>query len=139
MFDSLIMQVASDGSIYVQLIKEVGITVGVVGTIIASVAALIKNRSTDHRVDNVADEAIKAGQYMTAFGQKTVEQEEKMKIVGEALIKLSPDELKSFLANNRVTAEELTHQARVAREQLEILESQIPKEAKANNIKDLPR
>ena len=141
MLDSLIMQIvtSTDVSAYVELIKELGLTAGILGGIIAGVAGMVKARSSNVKVDNVAEEFIKAGQYMTAFGQKTVEQEERMQIIGEALVKLSPDELKKFLAANRVTVEELTENARVARQQLEILDAQIPREAKANNIVDLPR
>jgi hypothetical protein len=138
-FESVIMQVTSDASIYVELIKEIGITVGVIGGIIASVAAIAKNRTTSKEVHQVADNAIKIGQYATAFGQKTVEQEERMKTIAEAVIELSPNDLKKFLAENKVTAQEYTHTVKAARQQLEILDAEIPKEAKANNIKDLPR
>lgn len=139
MFELMQVVTSTDVSVYVELIKELGITLGVVGGIVVAVASMIKAHSSNVKVDNVASEAIKAGQYMTAMGQKTVEQEERMQIIGEAVVKLSPDDLKKWLATNRVTAEELTERARVARKQLEILDSQIPRESKANNIRNLPR
>lgn len=141
MIDSLLMQIVSstDVSAYVELIKELGLTAGIIGGIIAGVAGMVKAKSSNAKVDNVAEEFIKAGQYMTAFGQKTVEQEERMQIIGEALYKLSPQELQKFLSANRVTVEELSEHARVARQQLEILDSQLPREVKANNVVDLPR
>ena len=141
MLDSVIMQVAAtiDITAYTDLIREIGLLAGVIGGVVAGIAGFVKAKSSNAKVDNVADEFIKAGQYLTAMGQKTVEQEERIKTIGEALVKLSPDEVKQWLASNRVTVEELREHAKVARQQLEILDSQIPREAKANLIRNLPR
>lgn len=137
--DSVIMQVAIDITPYTELITELGLLAGVIGGIITGIAGLVKAKSSNNKVDNVADEFIKAGQYLTTMGQKTVEQEQRIQTIGEALVKLSPDEIKEWLASNSVTVDELREHAKVARQQLEILDSQIPREAKANLIKNLPR
>lgn len=141
MLDSVIMQIAAtvDITAYTELITELGILAGVIGGIVTGVAGLVKAKSSNAKVDNVAEEFIKGGQYMTAFGQKVVEQEQRIQTIGEALVKLSPEEVKEWLAANRVTVEELREHAKVARQQLEILDAQIPREAKANLIKNLPR
>jgi transaldolase len=78
------------------------------------------------------------GQYMTTFGQKTVEQEQNIAAIGNAVVGASP-EVAAKLAEQGKTLDELRRRAEIAEAQLKKLSSNIPESAQADNKEDLPR
>ena len=137
MLEQLLMQAVEAQSL-TELIVASGALLATVGGVITAVVALIKSKhagAESHKAIQISDSI---GQYATTFGQKTVEQEERIKNIGQAIITLSPD-TKKFLEIHKMSIDQLIRLAEKSREQLEILDKNIPETAKANNIKDLPR
>jgi hypothetical protein len=81
---------------------------------------------------------INLGKYVTAFGQKTVEQEEKFKLLAEVLAAISP-EGKSLLEQKGLGIEKLSKDLEVAIAQVKRLLPIIPFESNADTMQDLPR
>lgn len=140
MFEQLLMQV-TDIQVVTDLIQNLGILIGTIGGILTPVLLWVKKRVSEANKEahQAIDLGIQVGQLGTAFAQKTAELKEDIRITAEVLNELSPEQFKEVLKRNRTNLEKINKEVVVAYEQLKRLESRLPEEAKANNIKDLPR
>jgi hypothetical protein len=139
MYEMLLMQIPEAATL-TQLITAVGTLVGTIGAIVTPLFLILRSKinKANTQAHEAIDIGIKVGQYATTFGQKTAEQEQKIKTLTEVATTLSPD-FKNLLGENKGSIEKYTRDVIIAYEQLKRLEAELPETAKANNIKDLPR
>jgi GTPase SAR1 family protein len=84
------------------------------------------------------DGMLAISRFLTTFGQKTVEQEEKFKLLAEVLAAISPKS-ELLLEQKGLGIEKLSLELQDIRTKLEQLRKLIPPEGQADYIKDLPR
>jgi effector-binding domain-containing protein len=123
MFESLIMQATSDST---------------VGNIVAIVVAIGAIATTLSHFLSSNSKFQKYGQYLTTFGQKTVEQEQNIPAIGSVVTNISPD-AKALLDKYAVRIAELKQRAEISESQLRVLSGNIPANAQADMMKNLPR
>jgi hypothetical protein len=104
---------------YTALIVAIGTMVGTVGSIIGVVAVFIRNKKT-------REEAQQIGLGMVTFGQKTVENTDRIRNLIKAGYYMSPEEAKKFLEENKMKADQLTESVNVGTEQLEVIKDNMP-------------
>jgi chemotaxis protein histidine kinase CheA len=133
MYESVIMQAASQSfsSSTTELILAISALVGVVATILTSVAAFMK-------AGRAKDVATAAGQAGTLGAQKTVEFADRIRNILAAGYNLSPEEAKT--AADRVVPEmdKLTQQIKTGTEQVRVVKDNLPIEARADSV-NMPR
>jgi gas vesicle protein len=136
-FGSLFMQADALNSVgaLVASVSSIAITIG---GIITAIAALMKAKSHDPKIDAIADKANAVGQIATAFGQKTAEHQKDAVIFADVLQNLNPEVKKQLQAHQR-DIDYFTERANISNQQLQRLLAQIPKEASANAMENLPR
>lgn len=121
MFESFLLQTPSSA---VENIVAIVVAIGAIATAIGTFMS--------HN-----DKFRKYGVYLTTFGQKTVEQENNIAALGNAITGLSP-EAKAFLDAQNASIAELRRRAEIAEKQLAKLQPTIPETAHADNI-EMPR
>jgi hypothetical protein len=124
--------------LFEQLISQTPVGADPIASIVAIVVAIGAIATTIGHFVSSNDRFKKYGQYMTTFGQKTVEQEGNLAAMGEAITAISP-EARVELAKYGAQLEELKRRAQIAEQQLSKLQGNVPQSAKANNMDDLPR
>lgn len=136
-FGTLFMQADALNSLgaLVASVASIAITIG---GIITAVAALLKAKSHDPKILAAAEKIDAVGQLATAFGQKTSEHEKDAAVFASVITNLSP-EAKAQLEAHKRDLDYFTERANVSNQQLQRLLAQIPKEASANAMTDLPR
>ena len=140
MFDSFIMQTTDIESIN-QLIQNIGLLVGSIAAVVTPFAIYVKKKvgSNNKHLAQVADFGIEAGQLGTAFAQKTAEAKDDIAALTEVLYQIAPGTTKDVLRQHRKDIDKMNQEVIVAYEQFKRLTQRFPEQAKANNIKDLPR
>ncbi|HYK46567.1 MAG TPA: hypothetical protein VEV83_15430 [Parafilimonas sp.] len=129
MFESILMQIVPPSPPpSTDVISNIVAVIVAVGAIATALGTFMSHN----------DKFKKYGQYLTAFGQKTVEQEGNIAALGNAITGLSP-EAKAYLEAQNASIAELRRRAEVAEKQLEKLQGNIPEAAQADNKADLPR
>jgi hypothetical protein len=104
---------------YTALIVAIGTMVGTIGSIIGVIAVFIRNTQTKALAQQV-------GLGMETFGQKTIENTDRIRKLAKAGYELSPEEGKKFLKDHKVDAEHLTESVKKGVEQLEVIKDNIP-------------
>jgi UPF0716 family protein affecting phage T7 exclusion len=104
---------------YTALITAVGTLVGTIGSIIGVAVVFIRNKQTKAIAEQV-------GLGMVTFGQKTVENTDRIRNLTRAGYELSPEEAKTFLKQNQQGADQLTESVRKGTEQLQIIKENLP-------------
>jgi hypothetical protein len=102
------------------LIVAIGTLVGTIGSIIGVVVVFIKNKQTK-------EIATQIGVGMSTFGQKTVENTDRIRNLTRASVELSPEEARKFLAGKRQDIDQLTESVKRGTEQLKTIEENLPK------------
>jgi hypothetical protein len=119
---------------YTALITSIGTLVGTIGSIIGVIAVFIRDTRTKALAQQV-------GVGMVTFGQKTVENTDRIRNLTRATYQLSPDEVKKFLEDNRLKVEQLAESVNIGNDQLDFIKDNIPGDttAKIRKLqKDLP-
>lgn len=125
MFDNLLMQTVQSQDLVTNVVAII-VAIGAIATTIGHV--LSSNKRFDRQ-----------GQYMTTFGQKTVEQEGNIAAIGNAALMSNP-EVKKYLEDKYgADVADLRRRAEIAEAQLRQLQPQIKPSAQADNKTDLPR
>lgn len=113
----------SDGNDVVEaltaLIVAVGTMVGTIGSIIGVVAVFIRDNRTKALTQQV-------GLGMVTFGQKTVENTDRIRNLARVAYELSPEEAKKFLEQNKMKVEQLAESVNRGTEQLEVIKDNLP-------------
>jgi hypothetical protein len=86
---------------YTAFITTIGTLVGTIGSIIGVVVVFIRDTRTKALAQQV-------GLGMVTFGQKTVENTDRIRNLAKVVYELSPEEAKEFLEQNRMKVEQLT-------------------------------
>jgi hypothetical protein len=119
---------------YTALITSIGTLVGTIGSIIGVIAVFIRDTRTKALAQQV-------GVGMVTFGQKTVENTDRIRNLTRATYQFSPDEVKKFLEDNRLKVEQLAESVNIGNDQLDFIKDNIPGDttAKIRKLqKDLP-
>lgn len=104
---------------YTALITAIGTLVGTIGSIIGVAVVFIRNKQTKAIAEQV-------GLGMVTFGQKTVENTDRIRNLTRAGYELSPEEAKTFLVQHKQGADQLTESVKKGTEQLEIIKENLP-------------
>jgi hypothetical protein len=104
---------------YTALITSIGTLVGTIGSIIGVIAVFIRDTRTKALAQHV-------GLGMVTFGQKTVENTDRIRNLTRATYQLSPDEVKGFLEDNRLKVEQLAESVNKGNDQLQFIKDIIP-------------
>jgi hypothetical protein len=119
---------------YTVLITSIGTLVGTIGSIIGVIAVFIRDTRTKALAQQV-------GVGMVTFGQKTVENTDRIRNLTRATYQFSSDEVKKFLEDNRLKVEQLAESVNIGNDQLDFIKDNIPGDttAKIRKLqKDLP-
>lgn len=104
---------------YTAFIVAIGTLVGTIGSIIGVIAVFIRNAQTKALTQQV-------GLGMETFGQKTIENTDRIRKLAKAGYELSPEEAKKFLQDNKMTVDNLTESVVKGVEQLEVIKDNLP-------------
>ena len=118
---------------YTALITSIGTLVGTIGSIIGVIAVFIRDTRTKALAQQV-------GVGMVTFGQKTVENTDRIRNLTRATYQFSP-EVRKFLEDNRLKVEQLAESVNIGNDQLDFIKDNIPGDttAKIRKLqKDLP-
>ncbi len=130
MFEQLIAQAfASSGT---NLIGEIALLIGAVGGFITGIAGFMK-------AGKAKDIAVAGGQAATFASQKTVEYADRIKNILQAGYNLSPEEAKKAADSVVDDMDKLSEQVKYGTEQFKIVIQNVPLEARADSIRELPR
>jgi hypothetical protein len=106
-------------STYTAFITAIGTLVGTIGSIIGVALVFIRDTRTKALAQQV-------GLGMVTFGQKTVENTDRIKNLTKAAYDQLPEEAKTFLEENRMKVEHLTESVNRGSEQLEVIKDNLP-------------
>ena len=106
-------------STYTAFVTAIGTLVGTIGSIIGVAVVFIRDTRTKALAQQV-------GLGMVTFGQKTVENTDRIRNLAKVAYELSPEESKKFLEQNRMKVEQLTESVNRGSEQLEVIKDNIP-------------
>jgi hypothetical protein len=106
-------------SAYTAFITAIGTLVGTIGSIIGVAVVFIRDTRTKALAQQV-------GLGMVTFGQKTVENTDRIRNLTKAAYELSPEEAKTFLEQNRMKVEQLTESVNKGTQQLEVIKDNLP-------------
>jgi hypothetical protein len=139
MFEAVLFQVAgtittpTESESISGLINSISLLVGAVIPLIVSTLTYVKARSHDPEIKKALDTGIAVGRIATATAKKAVENKENIKsLIDVSLKEAPPQALKTLM--NKITQEIDTTNAQIAR-----LRPDVPPEADADKIADLPR
>ena len=105
-------------STYMAFITAIGTLVGTIGSIIGVVVVFIRDTRTKALAQQV-------GLGMVTFGQKTVENTDRIRNLTKAAYEHLP-QAKTFLEENRMKVEQLTESVNKGSEQLEVIKDNLP-------------
>jgi hypothetical protein len=106
-------------STYTAFVTAIGTLVGTIGSIIGVAVVFIRDTKTKALAQQV-------GLGMVTFGQKTVENTDRIRNLAKVAYDLSPEEAKQFLEQNRMKMEQLTESVNRGSEQLEVIKDNMP-------------
>ncbi|MBV9176233.1 MAG: hypothetical protein JO297_04275 [Nitrososphaeraceae archaeon] len=112
--------------------------VGTLGGLVTGIVSFIRSHTNSKEVQKASDDIIGVSKLATDFAQKTAEQEDKFKKIGEVINQLDP-RAAELLKAKEVQIEKLTKDVDVARKQLAALKPLIPHKGQADSIAELPR
>jgi hypothetical protein len=104
---------------YTGFFVAIGTMVGTIGSILGVVAVFIKNKNT-------RDLAQQVGWGMSIFGQKSVENVDRIRSLVKAAYELGPEEGRNFLQERRVDAQHLTESIMKGNAQLDYIMNNLP-------------
>ena len=106
-------------STYTAFITAIGTLVGTIGSIIGVAVVFIRDTRTKALAQQV-------GLGMVTFGQKTVENTDRIRNLTKVTYENLPGEAKTFLEQNRMKVEQLTESVNRGSEQLEVIKDNLP-------------
>jgi predicted transcriptional regulator len=112
--------------------------VGTLGGLITGIVSYIRSHTNSKEIQSASDKIIDVSRLATDFAQKTAEQEDKFKNIGEVITQLSP-QAKQLLESKQMQIEKLNKDVEIAKAQLNRLKGSIPREGQADSMPDLPR
>jgi predicted transcriptional regulator len=112
--------------------------VGTLGGLITGIVSYIRSHTNSKEIQSASDKIIDVSRLATDFAQKTAEQEDKFKNIGEVITQLSP-QAKQLLESKQMQIEKLNKDVEIAKAQLNRLKGSIPIEGQADSMPDLPR
>jgi predicted transcriptional regulator len=112
--------------------------IGTLGGLITGIVSYIRSHTNSKEIQTASDRIIDVSKLATDFAQKTAEQEDKFKNIGEVITQLSP-QAKQLLESKQMQVEKLTKDVEIAKAQLNRLKGSIPAEGQADSMPDLPR
>jgi hypothetical protein len=143
MLEHLIMQspaAAATGSLNaaITLLVAGSALVGTLGGLITGIVSYIRSHTNSREIQTASSKIIDVSKLATDFAQKTAEQENKFKNIGEIITQLSP-QAKELLDSKQMQIEKLARDVEIANAQLNRLKGSIPADGQADNVADLPR
>ena len=106
-------------STYTAFITAIGTLVGTIGSIIGVAVVFIRDTRTKALAQQV-------GLGMVTFGQKSVENTDRIRNLTKVAYEVLPVEAKTFLEQNRMKVEQLTESVNRGSEQLEVIKDNLP-------------
>jgi hypothetical protein len=106
-------------SSYTAFVTAIGTLVGTIGSIIGVAVVFIRDTRTKALAQQV-------GLGMVTFGQKSVENTDRIRNLAKVAYELSPEEAKTFLEENRMKVEQLTESVNKGSAQLEVIKDNLP-------------
>jgi hypothetical protein len=104
---------------YTAFITAIGTLVGTIGSIIGVAVVFIRDTRTKALAQQV-------GLGMVTFGQKTVENTDRIRNLTKAAYEQLPEEAKTFLEQNNMKVEHLTESVNRGSAQLEVIKDNLP-------------
>jgi predicted transcriptional regulator len=112
--------------------------VGTLGGLITGIVSYIRSHTNSREIQTASSKIIDVSKLATDFAQKTAEQENKFKNIGEIITQLSP-QAKELLDSKQMQIEKLARDVEIANAQINRLKGSIPADGQADNVADLPR
>jgi hypothetical protein len=143
MLENLIMQsptTSTTGGIdaAISLLVAGSALVGTLGGLVTGIVSFIKSHTNSKEVQKASMNIIGVSKLATDFAQKTAEQEDKFKKLGEVIGQLDP-RAAELLNARQMQIEKLTNDVDVAKRQLAALKPLVPQDGQADSIVELPR
>ena len=121
------------------LVSSIALLIGAVVPIIISVLSFAKAKSHDPQIQHALDTAISVGQLTTAMSNKSLENKESIKKAIELGLNVAPDDAKNVILQKQELIDKLNTEIKATQAQLNRLTPNIPGNANADTISDLPR